>query len=133
EPSIAQKTDRGRTYAAPADHHVLTRCRTLFLRPPRRWILVERLFVLGDVRLHVPRHILFRIDRVHRALRFTGAAVDALVRMDIELILGLVDAVHRTDIHTGAILDADTGFSDHVGHSASSSYTRESCFENRAF
>jgi hypothetical protein len=36
--------------------------------------------------------------------------------MDVELILALVDAVHWTDIHAGAVLDSDTGFRDDVGH-----------------
>jgi hypothetical protein len=38
--------------------------------------------------------------------------------MDIELILTLIDAVHRTDIHAGSILDSDAGFDDHVSHAA---------------
>src|SRR6187455_921607 len=53
-----------------------------------------------------------------------GAAVDALVRMDIQhfggretcLVFPRVDAIDRTHIDTGGVLGADAGFADDVRH-----------------
>ena len=52
------------------------------------------------------------------------AAVDAGVRIDVELIegaellfvLGGVDAVDGADLDAGGVLGSDAGFGDHVGH-----------------
>jgi hypothetical protein len=38
--------------------------------------------------------------------------------MDEELLLSLVNAVHRTHIHAGAIFQVDAGFGDDVSHDA---------------
>jgi len=64
------------------------------------------------------------VDGRDRADRDAGAAVDALERVDEELLGGVaarlislgVDAVHRTGVHTCTILRADTGFRDYIGH-----------------
>src|SRR5204863_385064 len=52
-------------------------------------------------------------------LRLAGAAIDAFVRVDIQLILTLVDAVHGADIHARPILHIDAGLCDDVRHSGS--------------
>jgi hypothetical protein len=36
--------------------------------------------------------------------------------MDVELVLAFINAVHRTDVHAGSILDSDAGFDNHIGH-----------------
>jgi hypothetical protein len=36
--------------------------------------------------------------------------------MDVELVLALVNAVHRTDIHAGSVLHPDASLDDHIGH-----------------
>src|SRR5579863_6366641 len=54
-----------------------------------------------------------------------GAAVNAEVGVNEVLLVlfGSVDAIYRTDIHTGGVFDADTGFGDDVGHDRCSSRT----------
>src|SRR5688572_25249131 len=65
-----------------------------------------------------------REDRFYRTGRHAGAAVDALVGMDEELldgrergfVLAGVDTVHRTDVHARGVLGPDAGLADDVGH-----------------
>src|SRR2546423_5251175 len=57
-------------------------------------------------------------DGGDRALRFAQAAVDALVRIDIEHVVRLdtlVDAVHRANGNACPILHADAGLTNNVG------------------
>src|SRR6478609_3669986 len=59
-------------------------------------------------------------DRVDRALRLAGAAVDALVRVDEELPIGAfveMDAIDRTDRHARDVEDVDAWLGDHIRHS----------------
>src|ERR1051325_1284366 len=80
------------------------------------------------------RRLVERENRLHRTRRNAGAAVDALVRMDEQLVrtfeLGLVlprmDAVDRADIDTGGVLRADAGFGNDIRHSQRASITRRS-------
>jgi hypothetical protein len=63
-------------------------------------------------------------DRRNRANGYAGAAVDALDRVDEELIVGVrtglvslgVDTVYRTSVHTSPVFGADTGFRDYICH-----------------
>src|SRR5436190_22763725 len=88
-------------------------------------LLVVVLRVDVDVVLRRVRHFVHGEDRLDRAGRHAGTAVDALVGMDVELFdggeLGLVlprvDAVDGTHVHAGAVLGADALFGDHVSHS----------------
>jgi hypothetical protein len=56
--------------------------------------------------------------------RLASATIDALVRIDIQLLnrikiflaLCRMDAVNRADIHTGCILYTDARLSNNVGH-----------------
>src|SRR6478672_9635794 len=77
---------------------------------------LEHFAIYLDVFLQVRGHVLFRKDRGHRTLGLAGTAIDAFVRVDVELVRALVDAVHRTDIDAGAVLRILAGFSYHVGH-----------------
>src|SRR5205823_1263837 len=61
------------------------------------------------------RQRVLREDRLHRALRFACPAIYALLRVDDEDALRLVDAVHGTDIHAGQVFDVDAGLGDDVG------------------
>src|SRR5512137_3105369 len=81
-----------------------------------RRIAVEHVPVLGDEGLHVRRHVFLGEDGRDRTLGLARPAIDALVGVDVEHVLALVDAVHGTDIHAGPVLDADAGFGDYVGH-----------------
>ena len=43
-------------------------------------------------------------------------AVDALLGVDDQHSLELVDAVDRADVHAGLVFDVDAGLGDDVGH-----------------
>src|SRR5262245_46334767 len=67
-----------------------------------------------------------RENRLNGTRRNAGAAIDALVGMDEQLLrcfeLGLVlprmDAIDRADINTGTVLGADARFGDDIRHAA---------------
>src|SRR5713226_1688245 len=94
--------------AAPAS--VLRRARL------DRGVVDEELLVQRDEVLPVGRRLVLGEDRLHRAHRLAGAAVDALIRVDVEHLRPLVDAVDRADLDTGLVLDADARLRDDVRH-----------------
>jgi len=57
-------------------------------------------------------------DGFHRAGWLTGAAIDALIWIDVVLVVFLagVDAVDWAHVHTGCVLNADAGLADDIGH-----------------
>src|SRR5581483_8299476 len=71
-----------------------------------------------DERVPLVRERVLGEDRLDRALRFACPAVDALLWVDDEDPVGLVNAVHRADVHAGAVFDVDAGLGDDVGHGA---------------
>jgi len=56
------------------------------------------------------------LDGVDRAFRLADPTVDALVGMNDEHVLALVEAVHRTDFDAIGVFALDANFSDDVGH-----------------
>jgi hypothetical protein len=56
--------------------------------------------------------------RVDRAFGLTDTTIDALIGMDDEHVLALVEAVDRADLHTIHGLAFDTVLGDDVGHDA---------------
>ena len=76
---------------------------------------VERVVDLHE-RLPVVRDRVLRQDRLDRALGLAGAAVDALLRVDHEHAVGLVDAVDGADALARDVLHVDAGFADDVRH-----------------
>jgi hypothetical protein len=84
--------------------------------PSRRCFALEHFAVDLNVLLEIRGHVLFRKDRGHRALGLTGAAINALIGMDKELVRTFVDAVHRTYINAGTVLRILAGFSYDVRH-----------------
>src|SRR5690606_19767577 len=85
-----------------------SRCRVAV---PELVDLDERLLVSGDIRL--------REDRAHGTGGLTGAAVDALDRVDVQhpvRTLFEVDAVDRADIDAGLVLHVDTGLGNDECH-----------------
>ena len=56
-----------------------------------------------------------REDRRDRTLRLARATIDALVWVDIELILTLVDAIDGAHLHAAGVFRADARFSDDIG------------------
>src|SRR6266542_2749915 len=77
-----------------------------------------------DEVLPLLRGFIQREDRLHRARRYAGAAVDALVRMDVQhlrrrkvrLVLPRVNAVHRAHVDARGVLRADAGLADDISH-----------------
>jgi hypothetical protein len=57
-----------------------------------------------------------REDRSDRTDRHAGIAVDTLLGMDEELVLVLIEARDRANLHAGAIFGPDTRLGDDVGH-----------------
>src|SRR2546430_6316598 len=86
------------------------------VRPPGRVWALERFAVDLDVVLEICGHVLLGKDRSHRALRLAGAAIDALIGMDEQLVRTLVDAVDRTYIDAGSVLCVLAGFRYDVRH-----------------
>src|SRR2546427_12383782 len=79
-------------------------------------LLLEVDAVLLDEGGPLLRHAVVREDRLDRARRLAGLAVDALVGVDVELILPLVDAIDGTDLDAGLVLHPDAGLGDHERH-----------------
>src|SRR3954465_7619303 len=73
-------------------------------------------------------HLVLGEARVDRARLDAGVAVDALLRVDVELLDGVVvglvrsrmDAVDRADLGAGVVLLSDAGLGDDVGHGSCS-------------
>src|SRR5206468_5649563 len=78
--------------------------------------LLEPGGVGGGELLPLRRHVVLVEDRLDRADRLAGAAVDALVRVDVEHPVALVDAVDRAFLDAGLVLDVDARLGDDVGH-----------------
>src|SRR6185437_3968466 len=78
--------------------------------------------------LPLVRQVVGCIDGRHRADWHTGAAVDALHRINIELLRSFVlrfpfarmDAVHGAGIHASSVFGPDARFSNDVGHDSDS-------------
>src|SRR4029453_6667422 len=95
--------------------------------PGARLLLLEVLGVHRDEVLPFVRSFVQRKDGFHRAGRDAGAAVDALVGMDIEhlrrrklrFVLARMDTVHGTHVHAGRVLRAYARFRDDVRHEQS--------------
>src|SRR5262249_9395763 len=80
-------------------------------------VVDEELPVQLDEVLPLLRRLILDENRLHRADRLAGAAVDALIGMDEELVGALVDAVDRADLNAGLVLHVDAGLRDTVRHS----------------
>src|ERR1700761_3199729 len=85
-------------------------------RGPTGQRLLEEPEAVGDKCFLAVGHGPVLGDRLDRAGRLAGPAVDALPRVDVELAAALLDAVHRAFVHTGPVHHVDARFSDHVGH-----------------
>src|SRR5690606_6015442 len=83
---------------------------------------VRVLAILLDVALPLLGHFVLVEDRLDRADGRARAAADALVRVDVELVGALIDAVDRADFGARLVLVADAGLADDVNHGASTSF-----------
>ena len=77
---------------------------------------LEILRVLSYVTRPLLRTLFFGKNSRDWALRFTGAAVDAFVWFDVELIGSLVNAVHGTDVDAASIQNTYARLSDYICH-----------------
>ena len=76
--------------------------------------------VLGDERRLIARHVFFWVDGTDRAGWDASAAIDALVRVNVELVVTLVNAFDGANFDAGGIFGSDAGLSDDVCHVGSS-------------
>jgi hypothetical protein len=75
--------------------------------------------VLGDERHLIARYVLLGKNGTDRTGRDARATVDALVRVNVKLIVALVNALDGTDIDTCGIFGANAGLRNdecHVAH-----------------
>src|SRR5690606_37293450 len=78
--------------------------------------LLEERGVVPQVGRPLLGQVVLVVDRLDRADRLAGAAVDALVRVDVQHPRALVDAVDRALLHAGPVQHVDARLGDHVGH-----------------
>jgi len=57
-----------------------------------------------------------RLDGFRRAFRLADAAVNALVRMNDEHIVALIEAIDRTHLHAVQVFAFYAVFNDHISH-----------------
>src|SRR5690606_32826991 len=62
------------------------------------------------------RRVVLVVDGLDGAHRLAGTAVHALVGVDVEHPLTLIDAVDRTLVDARLVLEVNTRLGDHVGH-----------------
>jgi hypothetical protein len=72
--------------------------------------------VLGDEARLVGGHVFLGEDRADRAGWDARAAVNALVGVNVELVVTFVDALHGANFDAGAVLRADAGLGNNVCH-----------------
>src|SRR5258708_29778113 len=92
------------------------RLAAITLRLSRRRLALEDVAVQGGVLLPLCRHVFLGEDGRDGALRFARAAIDALVRVDVQHVGPLVDAIHRAHVYTRAIFDVDARLGEHIRH-----------------
>jgi hypothetical protein len=63
------------------------------------------------------RKVVLVENRFDRALRNTGLAVDALIRMDIEHLCAFIEAIDRADNDAIGVLAVEARLGDNVSHS----------------
>ena len=79
-------------------------------------MLLEVVYVLGDVAFHLLGNLVLGVDGLHRTLGLAGPAIDTLFGVDNELVPAVIDAVDRADLYAGLVLRADARLGDYVGH-----------------
>jgi hypothetical protein len=75
--------------------------------------------VLGDERDLIARYVLLGKNGTDRTGRDARTTVDALVWVNVKLVVALVNALDGTNVNAGGIFGADTGLGDdkcHVAH-----------------
>jgi hypothetical protein len=78
--------------------------------------LLEVFLVLLDVTRPLARDVRIRENRLDGTLRLTRTTIDAFVRMDVELIFGLINAIDRANLDATRVLRLDAWLGNDVGH-----------------
>ena len=79
-------------------------------------LAAEEALVLGGVAGPLLRHRVVGENCRYGALGLAGTTVDALIGIDVLLVLALVDAVYRAHRHTRGVLCSNTWLNDYVWH-----------------
>jgi hypothetical protein len=61
-------------------------------------------------------NIIFVIDCFNRTYWLAGAAIHALIRLDVKHAIAFVNAVHWTLFDAGLVLHIDTWLGNHISH-----------------
>lgn len=72
--------------------------------------------VLGGKARPFARNVFFWEDRADWASGDASAAVNALVGVNVELVVAFVDALDGANFDTGAVFGSDTRLGDYVSH-----------------
>src|SRR5690606_2783042 len=98
------------------DHRVVLLDETHLRGAAGRAEVVEELDVGAVVVAPLRRHVVLVVDGLHGADGLARAAVDALVGVDVQRPLALVDAVDRTLLDARLVLDVHARLGDYVSH-----------------
>src|SRR5688572_20328616 len=79
-------------------------------------VVLEELLVEVDEALPLLGCLVLSEDRLHRTYRLARATIDALIGMNEQLVIALVDAVDRAHLDTRLVLHTDARLSDYVRH-----------------
>jgi hypothetical protein len=72
--------------------------------------------VFSDKALLVGGNIFFWEDGADRASRNASATVNALVWVDVELVVAFIDALDGANFDAGAIFGSNAGLGNHMSH-----------------
>src|ERR1700742_2485090 len=99
---------------------MVERCRVFMVRPagsaPTRHLRSEEFSIDRDPGLQLLREPVVRMNRCDGAHGLAQAAIDALVRLNVERAPALIDAVDRAGVEASLVLYIDAGVGDDIGH-----------------
>jgi hypothetical protein len=72
--------------------------------------------ILGNKRLLIGRNVLFGEDRTDWTGRDASPAINALVGVNVKLIVALVNTLDWTDFNTSRVFRTDAGLGDDICH-----------------
>ncbi len=88
-----------------------------FIALPRKGLLEVNL-VLFNVARPLGRDVGVGEDRLDRTLGLARTSVDALVRVDVVLVIGFVNTVDRTYLDTTRVFGLDARLCNDIGHNS---------------
>jgi hypothetical protein len=87
-----------------------------FGRTPGRPDLQKELHICCVILCPTLGQIVLIVDCLNGTHGLASATVHALIRMDVQHSVTLINAVNRTFVNAGPVLDVNAGQSDHIGH-----------------